>query len=185
MSSATRRVAVAVSASTGMSPSCAFRSRSWRYAGRKSWPQWLMQWASSTTTRLIGQSAMMLRKPRRQRLGRDVQQLELAAAQLSEDAGRSASSSVELNSAARKPSRSSASTWSFISEISGERTSTVPLQQLGRDLKRQRLAGAGRHQADAVASGQHGVDDLALAGPEGLIAEERFEDLLGIVGSAP
>ncbi len=58
MSPATRRVAVAVSASTGMSPSSPFKPWSLRYEGLKSCPQWLMQWASSTTTRLRLQPAM-------------------------------------------------------------------------------------------------------------------------------
>ena len=172
-------MAVAVSASTGMSPSWPFRSRSWRYAGRKSWPQWLMQCASSTTTRLIGQSAMKPRRPPRERLGRDVEQLQLAAAELLQPLRAApSSSSVELSTAARKPFRSSASTWSFISEMSGEMTSTVPPSSLRRDLERERLAGAGRHDADAVAAGEHRVDDLALARAERLVAEQRFEDLL-------
>ena len=41
-----------------------------------------------------------------------------------------------------------------------------PAQQPGRELVGQRLAGAGRHHADAVPPGQHRLDDLALAGPE-------------------
>ena len=93
---------------------------------------------------------------------------------------RSASSSVELNSAARKPSRSSASTWSFINEISGDTHQHRAAQQLGRNLKGDRFAGAGRHDPDAVASGQHRVDDFALARSKRLVAEQRFEDLLGI-----
>ncbi len=35
-------------------------------------------------------------------------------------------SSVEFSTVARKPVRSSASTWSFISEMSGLTTTTVP-----------------------------------------------------------
>jgi hypothetical protein len=62
MSPVTRRVAVAVSANTGISPSCSFNPASFRYDGLKSCPQWLMQCASSTTTRLTGQPAMKLLK---------------------------------------------------------------------------------------------------------------------------
>ena len=47
MSRITSGVAVAVSASTG-APKRACRPERFRYAGRKSWPHWLMQWASST-----------------------------------------------------------------------------------------------------------------------------------------
>jgi len=50
MSSCTAGVAVAVIATTGAPGSCGSRSPSIRYSGRKSWPQWLMQWASSMAT---------------------------------------------------------------------------------------------------------------------------------------
>ena len=61
ISPTTRRVAVAVSARTGMSPSPCLRPRSRRYEGLKSCPQWLMQCASSTTTRLTQHPAMKAR----------------------------------------------------------------------------------------------------------------------------
>ncbi len=47
MSRITSDVAVAVSARTG-APNRARSPERFRYAGRKSWPQWLMQCASST-----------------------------------------------------------------------------------------------------------------------------------------
>ena len=77
-----------------------------------------------------------------------------------------------MSTAARKPSRASASTWSFMSEMSGEITSTVPARMRGRDLERERLARAGRHDADAVAAGEHRIDELALAGAELAVPED-------------
>ena len=56
----TRGVAVAVSAITG-TPSSLSDARL-RYAGRKSCPHWLMQWASSTTAAQTPISASNLRK---------------------------------------------------------------------------------------------------------------------------
>ena len=177
MSRATRRVAVAVSASTGRRR---LRLEPAQLAvGR---PEVVAPVADAVRLVDDDQSDRAVGEERAQRaperLGRDVQQLELAARSSRMRVARSSPSSVELSTAARKPSRSSASTWSFISEISGEITSTVPPQQLGRHLKGQRLAGAGRHDADAVAAGEHGVDDLALPGPEASVAEDGLEHLL-------
>ena len=54
MSRRTRSVAVAVKACR-LTPGNSSRSRpSWRYSGRKSWPHWLMQWASSMATNRTG-----------------------------------------------------------------------------------------------------------------------------------
>src|SRR3989304_5337353 len=55
ISTDTSSVAVAVSARTGTSPKRDFSPERFRYEGRKSWPHWLMQWASSTAMRLIRQ----------------------------------------------------------------------------------------------------------------------------------
>ena len=92
-------------------------------------------------------------------------------------APRRPQSSVELSTVARKPVRSSASTWSFISEMSGLTTSTVPGEDARRDLEGERLAGAGRHDADAVAPAEHGGDDLLLPGTEVRVAEDVAQDV--------
>ncbi len=58
MSVRTRSVAVAVSAATtGRSGSAAMKSPMDRYDGRKSWPHWDTQWASSTATKGMAASA--------------------------------------------------------------------------------------------------------------------------------
>ncbi len=56
MSSVTSWVAVAVKASTGTPLKRFFRPARLRYAGLKSWPHWLMQWASSTAIKESGTS---------------------------------------------------------------------------------------------------------------------------------
>ena len=67
--------------------------------------------------------------------------------------------------------------------MSGEITSTVPRQDARRDLEGERLAGAGRHDADAVAPGEHGVDDPPLPGTELAVAEHGLEHRLRIGGT--
>src|SRR5262249_8947104 len=52
-------------------------------------------------------------------------------------------------------------------------------EDLGRNLEGERLTGTGWHDADAVASGEDGLDDLALAGSKRVVPEERFEHFLG------
>jgi len=126
MSPTTWRVAVAVRARIGMSPNCDFSPASCRYAGRKSWPQWLMQWASSTTMRLIRDAASAPRSPSPRPSGAAYTMSSSPARSFASVACRSSQLSVELRSAARKPVRTSASTWSFMSEMSGERTRTGP-----------------------------------------------------------
>ena len=63
MSARTRSVAVAVSAISGTSGKRRRSSLSWRYSGRKSWPQSLMQCASSIAIIATFQRAMRARNP--------------------------------------------------------------------------------------------------------------------------
>ena len=88
-------------------------------------------------------------------------------------------SSVELRTVARKPARSSASTWSFMSEMSGRDHQHRARQDARRDLVGERLAGAGRHDADAVAAAEHGRDELLLARAELGVAEDVAQDVAG------
>ena len=113
-------------------------------------------------------------------LGRDIQQFQLAAAELFE--ALPALGLVERRIEQRRAKAEPLERIHLVLHQRDERRQDQhrAAEQLGRNLKRQRLAGAGRHQADAVATSQHGVDDLALTGPERLVAEERLEDLLGI-----
>ena len=79
--------------------------------------------------------------------------------------------------AAGDAGRCSASTWSFISEMSGDTTTAAPAQQR-RELIAERLAAAGRHQHEARRPARDALDDLALAGPERREAEHTPEGLV-------
>ena len=63
MSAATSGVAVAVEARIASAPSQRAASASRKYSGRKSWPHWDTQCASSTTKRPISACRMRSRKP--------------------------------------------------------------------------------------------------------------------------
>ena len=54
-----------------------------------------------------------------------------------------------------------------------------PRQDARRDLEGERLAGARRHDADAVAPRQHGADDTLLPGTEVRVSEDARQDLPG------
>jgi hypothetical protein len=115
-----------------------------------------------------------------QRLGRHVQQFELAAAEPPQRvrALRIAQRRVEDG----RPKAEALQPVHLVLHQRDQRRQHQDraAQQLGRDLERQRLAGSGRHHPDAVAAGQDGVDDLALARPERLVAEPLLEHLLRI-----
>ena len=87
---------------------------------------------------------------RQQPLGRHVQQPQPARRTSSATRRRSAADSVLLANAAGTPQVRRASTWSFISEISGETTTASPQAQ-GRGLEAQRLAAAGRQHDHRIA----------------------------------
>ena len=82
---------------------------------------------------------------------------------------------------ARKPSRTSASTWSFISEISGEITSTAPGRSRAGIWKVSDLPAPVGMTPMQSRPREHGVDDLALPGTELAVAEDRLEHLLRVV----
>jgi hypothetical protein len=50
-------------------------------------------------------------------------------------------------------------------------------QQARRDLEGQRLPGTGRHDADAVATGEHGIDDALLSGTKIVVTEDAGQDV--------
>ncbi len=82
---------------------------------------------------------------------------------------RSAGVSVLFKYAAATPSTRRPSTWSFISEMSGDTTSATPrrldaawLLDHRRRLEAQRLPSAGRKHDDAVAAFEDGLHRLAL-----------------------
>ena len=144
--------------------------------GRKSWPHCDTQCASSMANSASRRAASELEAARRhQPLGRDVEQVELAArAARARSRAPASRVSVELRNAARTPSSASAPTWSCISAISGETTMRRAVAQQRRDLVAQRLAAAGGHQHQRVAAGGDVLDDLAPAAPRKSAIAERL-----------
>ena len=143
-------------------------------SGRKSWPHWLTQCASSMANSaelaaLVQRIELRQEARRRHALRRGVQQRDLAARSIARStSGVSSQSSVELRKAASTPASCSAPTWSCISAISGDTTTVTPLPGAlardRRDLVAQRLAAAGGHQHQRVAAADHVVDDRRPAG---------------------
>ena len=84
---------------------------------------------------------------------------------------------MELRKPARTPSARSASTWSCISAISGEIDDAGARPDQRRDLVAQRLAAAGRHEHERVAAADDVLDDLPLAAPERVVAEDPAQHL--------
>ena len=99
----------------------------WRYSGRKSWPQWLMQWASSMAIVWISSRPKKMRKSgTASRSGDTNSRRYLPCCKSCMTASRS-ETDWELSSwMAGTPASLSPSTWSFMSEISGEITTVVP-----------------------------------------------------------
>jgi hypothetical protein len=88
---------------------------------------------------------------RQQALGRDVQQVELAASSAL-DRARLARVSVELRNAARTPSCAAPRPGPASARSAARRRSPVPFAQQRRHLVAQRLAAAGGHQHQRVAA---------------------------------
>ena len=84
-------------------------------------------------------------------------------------------SSVELRNVAAIPLACSASTWSFINEISGETTTVRPSRSKRRQLKTERFAAAGRHQSEDVAPGQRIIYDFTLEWSKCVVGAMRFQ----------
>src|ERR1051325_10465749 len=168
-----------------------------------------MQCASSTTTRLTGQPETMPRSQPSSRSGRRYRSSTSPRRNAAMRSRRSSNGSDELTVVARKPSRTIASTRAFLSGGGGGGSGREPGgaaeaephervdlvlherderrdheygagQDLGRNLERERLAGTGGHDADAVATGEPRVDDAPLPGAELAIAEDGLEHLLRV-----
>ena len=173
MSRVTAGVAVAVSARTGTPPKRRLSPARLRYAGRKSWPHWLMQCASSTAIRRRSSRHSARRPtPRAPRAPRSTARTRRPQARDAPRAARRARS-VEF-----RYGRAQADLGQRVDLVLHQRDERRDHQrraaeQPRRDLIGERLAGAGRHDADAVAAGQHRVDDLLLAGAERFVAERR------------
>ena len=107
------------------------RARS-RYSGRKSWPHWLTQWASSMANSAISMSGQHLAEAGRRHAARARHRAGRArhCAIGGERAADSSGVSEELSAAALTPAWRSASTWSRIRAISGETTMPTPGRQM-------------------------------------------------------
>ena len=114
-----------------------------------------------------------------ERFGGDVQQLQFAAAQLSEPL--LALSVVERRIEQRGLEAIALERVHLVLHQRDERghDQDRAAEQLGWDLKRERFAGAGGHDANAVSSIKDRVDDLALAGAKRRVAEDRLQNFLG------
>ncbi len=77
-----------------------------------------------------------------------------------------------MRHAAATPLARNASTWSFISEMSGDTTIAVPGAMERGNLERERLAAAGRHEHERITPADDVLDDLALVRPELVVAED-------------
>ena len=169
MSSRTRSVAVAVSAMNGTSGKMLAQvARVWRYSGRKSWPHSLMQCASSTAMSRTFQRLQIFQKTgQHQPLRRGVEQAVFAVVQTAQPrAAIRPAASEEFRNVAAMPLACSASTWSFISAISGETTTVRPVAHERGQLEAERFAAAGRQQREDVLARQRVADDFLLQRPE-------------------
>ena len=139
-----------------------------------------MQCASSTATKLTGCRPSEREEPvaalADEPLGRDVEN-GIGRRESRRDAAFSSGVSALWTQAAGTPLPTSVSTWSFISEISGETTSASAVVDERRRLEAQRLAAAGGQDDERVACRQHGVHRLALERAEGRVAPVPLEDL--------
>ena len=128
MSRRTRSVAVAVKAATaGRCGRDAMNSPMPRYAERKSCPHWETQCASSTAMSAIGTCAANRRnRSVSKRSGATYSSLTCPAAAWASTMPCSSGSCVVLMYAELRPASFRASTWSRISEISGEMTMVTP-----------------------------------------------------------
>ena len=60
-----------------------------------------------------------------------------------------------------------------------------PIDEQRRQLVAERFAAAGRHHDQGIAAGEQVRDDLGLERTEGVVAEDRFQDVAGVIqGSA-
>ena len=125
MSAATAGVAVAVEARMACAPSQRAASARRKYSGRKSCPHWETQCASSTTNRPIRACRRRSRKPGEAKRSGATYSSRTWPATARSTARRFVTESCWALTSATRPgaTRSSASTWSCISETRGDTTS--------------------------------------------------------------
>ena len=162
-------VAVAVKACTTPAARRSRSAPSWRYSGRKSWPQWLMQWASSMATsgRRARHSPEAGAAVAHQPLGRDVEQLEAAVAQAVVGRLPLRRSTRAVEARRRDAAGDQAVDLVLHQRDQGRDDEREPVvADERRHLEAERLAAAGRQHDDAVAPLEHGADGRALQRPQ-------------------
>jgi hypothetical protein len=156
-----------------------------RYSGRKSWPHWLTQCASSMANRLSSpRSCRRVELARKRgvvsRSGAAYSSVMSPRSRRFSTALASSKLRVELRKAASTPASCSAPTWSCISAISGDTTTVTPKARRwrndGRHLVAQAFAAAGGHEHQRVAAGHHMVNDGGLRAAEGVVTEDFLQN---------
>ena len=154
-------------------PSTSAARRRPRYDGRKSWPHWDTQWASSTAnSENFTPSSVSCTVGEQTDSGVMKTSLIFPSRTASRSAARSLAVRVESMRATGMPSFCSLVTWSSIRASSGETTSVGPWQHQRRQLVGHRLAAAGRQDRQRVPAGQHRFHDRGLAGAQLAEAED-------------
>ena len=178
ISSRTTGVAVAVHASMRGGRTSASRSPICRYSGRKSWPHWLMQCASSTATSGISRSGeQSLEAGKRQALGGDVEQREVAGRR-----ARHAAAHLGRLERGREIGGRDATLLERAHLVLHQRDERRDHhrgagQQRRGQLVDQALAAAGRRHEQEPVGREQRLDGLALSRTEGLVAEPREPSL--------
>ena len=187
MSSRVRASAVAVTARRGTWGKTSASRPSMRYSGRKSWPHWLTQCASSIATRASGRrDSRSSIAGLHQAFGRQVEQVQRRLRRSAARCRRAGSGSVlESSLSAATPDCCSAATWSAISAISGEMTRPRPGRTQRRDLVAQALAAAGRQHGQRAAPGQHLADHAGLQAAEVRMPERARRTARAASSSVP
>ncbi len=120
-------MAVAVRARTGGRPRSSTASPRVRNSGRKSWPHWLTQWASSTTNRSTAPPLSRVRKSgSAMRSGVVKTNATRPEAMACSASWHWAAGTALFTWATRTPRRPRWSAWSFMSAMSGLTTTVVP-----------------------------------------------------------
>ena len=178
MSSRTRAVAVAVKACRLARGKRSRSTASCRYSGRKSCPQWLMQWASSMTKRRMSSCASLLQEAGLEEpLRRDEEQPILAFGQPGLDAPPLLVGQVAVQCGGRITDAGQAI--DLVLHQGDERGDdhVGPAGDQRRRLVAERLAAAGRQHDQRIASGQGHGDGFALQRPERVEAPAAADDV--------
>ena len=150
------------------------------YSGRKSWPHWLTQCASSMANRARpapAEASWISRRrarndSRHERLGRHVQQVELAAVKPRQHAARLAGLERRVVGGGADAGRLQRVDLVLHQRDERRDDDAGAGAHQRRQLVAQRLAAAGGHEHEGVAAGDEVLDDLLLVRPVLVEAED-------------